>query len=217
MASFLVGVVSSLVASAILLSLTYIWSAKFREAVIGFILRGSRGIVARQWPNRRAGEATFVAELRRAQWMKFFGSRGLGFQTDLFESIMVARPANSSTSVRVLLPDTLDEDSLYWIRQREAELAKFDRSFSGDLLRDQIEATVKAIEGYSQSGMLELRRHRLPHFGRVVITDNVIFVVGFTARTHGYQDPMAMYDYQSPVYVALNRLFDITWDSLSPA
>jgi hypothetical protein len=120
MTSFLVGVVSSLVASAMLFSLTYIWSAKFRETVIGFVLRGSRGIVARQWPNRRAGEATFVAELRRAQWMKFFGSRGLGFQTDLFESIMVARPANLSTSVRVLLPDTLDKDSLYWIRRAPA-------------------------------------------------------------------------------------------------
>jgi hypothetical protein len=217
MAAFVVGVVSSLVASAIILTLTYAWSARFRETVIGFILRGSRGSVARQWPNRRAGQATFVAELRRAKWMKFLGSRGLDFQTDLFASIMVARPANLSTSVRILLPDTLDEGSLYWIRQREAELARFDKSFSGELLRDQIEASVKAIEGYSFSGMLELRRHKLPHFGRVVITDNAIFVIGFTASTHGYQDAMAMYDYHSPVYTAFNRLFDITWDSLSPA
>jgi hypothetical protein len=62
-----------------------------------------------------------------------------------------------------------------------------------------------------------LRRHSLPHFGRIIITDSVIFVVGFTADTHGYQDPMAMYDYHSPVYLALNRLFDITWDSLEPS
>lgn len=217
MVAFLVGVVSSLVASVMVLGLAYAWSARFREMVISFILRGSRGSVARQWQNRRAGESVFVAELRRANSIKFIGSRGLEFQTDLFESIMVARPANSSTAVRVLLPDTTDADSLYWIQQRENELDKFDHSFSGEMLRTQIDVSVKAIEGHSQSGKLELRRHRLPHFGRVVITDNVIFVIGFTATTHGYQDAMAMYDFHSPVYTALNRLFDITWESQAPS
>jgi hypothetical protein len=214
--TFTLGVVSSLVASALVLGLGALWSARVREWLLVLLTRSSNGNISRRWPDRASAEPVFVKELARAQWVNFFGGRGNEFQQDTFTRFMADRPASSQVYVRILLPDTQSNEGRYWIDRRERELAKFDKSYGESTLTSQINTSLRVLAGYVRRSTLEVRLYSGPHFGRVIITDRTLFLTGYTPDMHGRQNELAMHDSSSVVYRAMLRFFEELWERSTP-
>ncbi|MFD7900541.1 hypothetical protein [Streptomyces sp. NPDC059743] len=96
------------------------------------------------------------------------------------------------------------------------ELKVFDSAFGTGLLRRQIAATYDYLAPLSVTGHLEVRGYSVPHIGRVVATERVLYLTPYTADQHGRESPVIKYR-RGETYDVLMRLMDKLWAASGPA
>ncbi|SHL20383.1 hypothetical protein [Actinacidiphila paucisporea] len=149
-------------------------------------------------------------ELSRAQTVFIFTSRGAELQRETFAE-MITRSHTRRCRCRIMLPQlAVPTGEADWIADREAELHVFDSAFGTDLLRRQVAATYDYLTPLLVPGHLEVRGYNIPHLGRVVATERVLYLTPYSADRHGSSSPVIKYR-RGQTYEVLMRLMDKLW------
>jgi len=147
--------------------------------------------------------------LNRAKEIRILTGRGRQFQGDLYDAALVGVSGKKPT-VKVLLPNTAAKpQGTDWVEHRERELAAHDKSFGNGLLRKQIEAVTAGLSKYVENGRFEVRKFDLPHIGRIVLTDECLFLTPYS-EAHGRHSRVYQYG-RGDSYEMFSRLFDMVW------
>jgi hypothetical protein len=213
-ASFVFGVLSSLIATAICFLAAMAWSGRFRWLLITMLSRISGGDFGQSWENKGLAEADIRREIGRARKVDLLTGRGNELQRATFNKLLSHRPGSgTSPEFRVLLPCTGTSGDAKWTDDRESEIAAFDRSFGAGQLHRQIDTNVAHLAPYVADGTIEARRYDFPHLGRICITDQAAYFTPYLPSEHGRDSKVLKYAASSPIYDALARLFDKIWNS----
>ncbi|MET8439578.1 hypothetical protein AB0C48_00545 [Streptomyces sp. NPDC048556] len=213
MINFLIGVLSSLVATWAGLAAAFLWSGRFRWFLVTALSRLSGGDFGQSWSNKAEAEADISREFRRARRVDLFTGRGNELQRATFDTLLAdSTGPGTHPKFRILLPCTGTGESARWTRDRESEIASFDRSFGTGQLHRQIETNVAHVAPYNREGTVETRRYNFPHLGRICITDRAAYFTPYLPHEHGRDSKVLKYAASSPMYHALNRLFEKLWD-----
>ncbi|MCM1941115.1 hypothetical protein NC239_23220 [Streptomyces sp. G3] len=216
MINFMIGVLSSLVATWAGLAAAFLWSGRFRWFLVTALSRLSGGDFGQSWDNKAEAEADFNREIRRARKVDLFTGRGNELQRATFSSLLMQRPGSAPRPhFRILLPHTGVGTEAQWTRDRESEIASFDRSFGTGQLHRQIETNVAHLAPYNDDGTVETRRYDFPHLGRICITDQAAYFTPYLPDEHGRDSKVLKYTASSPMYHALARLFQKLWEGPS--
>lgn len=216
MNSFLINILASVIGGIVLLWAATILSRKARWVLTGVLGRLLNIDIDYVFENKGAARTDLGIELRRTRDVAILASRGNELQRGTFASLFHERPQKRQIRVRILLPQTLLEESEYdWVRQREAELAKFDKAHGKGLLRQQIEASVLFIQQYIDDSV-ELRRFNAPHIGRLVITDRFVYYTPYRSDAHGRDSKVYKFRRSGEMYDNLLRFFEQLWSVSIP-
>jgi hypothetical protein len=207
----MVGLLSSLVATWVGLASAFLWSGRFRWLLVTALSRMSGGDFGQSWKNKAEASSDFDKEVRRARRVDLLTGRGNELQRATFNDLLTDQSSSSSPRFRVLLPSTGEGPEGNWTRDREAEIAAFDRSFGAGHLHRQIETNVAHITPYVTIGSIEVRRYNFPHLGRICITDRAAFYTPYSGDEHGRDSKVFKYPASSPMYKSLARLFEKIW------
>jgi len=214
---FIQSVLASLVAGALVILLTGLFSRRARwvlTAILGRILGVDIEYVYR---NSRAAADDVKHNLERASWVDLMTGRGNELQRETFAPILAERRGPGTRPFRILLPETQPTGAGYdWTAQRESELAKFDRSFGQGVLRTQVNTTVEFLLPHLSEGEIELRLFSYPHLGRILITNRAAFFTPYSAQTHGRDCRVYKYRVGGDMYEFLRRLFEQLWNASRP-
>lgn len=215
--SFLLNFSASFLAGVLLLLATALVSERARWVLTGVLGRLLDVDIDAVFTNKQSAESDVRRELARATAVSVLTGRGNEFQRNTFDPLFVGRPANKVLHVRILLPKTeLSEGEYDWVSQRESELARFDRAFGRDLLREQIEANTTFLRPYVAAGQVELARFSAPHIARIIITDRCAFYTPYRQDSHGRDSPIFKYR-RGELYDNFVRLFNQLWTASQAA
>ncbi|MEV7784831.1 hypothetical protein AB0O72_05440 [Streptomyces sp. NPDC088106] len=78
------------------------------------------------------------------------------------------------------------------------------------LLRRQIAATYDYLAPLTVAGHLEARGYGVPHIGRIIATERVVYLTPYSADRHGRESPVIKYR-RGETYDVLMRLIDKLW------
>lgn len=69
---------------------------------------------------------------------------------------------------------------------------------------------ISFIQRYVERGRFEVRFYDLPHIGRIILTDEVVFVTPYSEATHGRH--CRVYEYgRGDTYEMFSRFFEMAW------
>jgi len=209
MDGFALGVISSLVATALTLALGWIGSRRIRRLPI-LALSHATGIgVERVYSQQRLANADLAADLAKARWVKVFAGRGNELTRDSFQGVWQAA-GNRLESVQVLLPDP--GGAARWLGVREEEMRRLDPGFEAGLLAKQVRPNIEYISAIAdRSPAVSLRLYDLPNTCRVVATDRVAYLTTYTVGAHGRNSPCLVFRDPSPMYDFALRIFSTAW------
>lgn len=92
-------------------------------------------------------------------------------------------------NIQVLLPDP-DAGDDSWLARREAENARHDKGYGGDLLADQVRANIDYLLRTADAGSKpELRLFDLPNTCRIIATEHVVYLTPYSADEHARNSP----------------------------
>jgi len=210
--NFVVNVLSSMVAGAIMLLLVGIVSRKARwtlTAILGRIL----GIdIEYVYENARDASDDIRAELKRARFVQLLTGRGGELQRDTFACLLGERTESRNCPFTILLPQVeVPSGNVDWTEVREHELAQIDRSFGAGVLKVQLRTTVEFLRPHLRVGKVELRLFNCPHIGRILITDRSVFFTPYSASAHARDCRVFQYRSGGDTYQTLARLFNQLW------
>lgn len=214
----LIGAGGSLLA-ALVIVLTATWRSVTVRRALTAVASAFLGVEVKYvFPHGKAAEPTVHAALAAATRVRIFAGRGNDFQGSYYAPLFDAR--QTVRHVQILLPNIHSRArSTDWIENREAELVAIDRSFGTGLLRKQIATSIAFLEKHRAAGTFELRLYDAPHFGRIIITDDTLFLTPYSATKHG-RDSHVIQHGRGDMYDAYTRLFDKVWQDsmdLEPA
>ncbi|MGW5355203.1 hypothetical protein ACWERV_32375 [Streptomyces sp. NPDC004031] len=214
---FLTDTGVSLVSSVLFVLLAWIFSKTARRFVRGLAAHLLHLDAEEVFANGRDAGLDIRRELARARQVFVFTSRGAELQRDTFEE-MLTRSRARRCHCRIMLPKlSVAAHEADWIADREAELHVFDTAFGTDLLRRQIAATYDYLAPLLVTGHLEVRGYNIPHFGRVVATERVLYLTPYSPDRHGSSSPVIKYR-RGETYDVLMRLLEKLWAaSATPA
>ncbi|MFF3389817.1 hypothetical protein ACFYW1_02505 [Streptomyces sp. NPDC002669] len=215
MNDFLIGILGSLAASAILLVLGLLRGARPMWWLIAVCSRYTRTGLGRVYLNQSSAEQDLARDLRRARWVKVLAGRGNVLTREVFSPLWSTEP--TSQSVQILLPDPSPrQDS--WLDRRSQEVARFDPGFTRGLLRSQVRTNIEYLARVTQTrDSIELRTFNLPNNCRVIATDRAAYLTFYSASAHGRNSPCLYVRAPGILYTAALRQFDATWAHATPA
>ncbi|MFF4081450.1 hypothetical protein ACFYZN_18860 [Streptomyces sp. NPDC001777] len=215
MNDFLIGILGSLAASAILLVLGLLRGARPMWWLIAVCSRYTRTGLGRVYLNQSSAEQDLARDLRRARWVKVLAGRGNVLTREVFSPLWSTEP--TSQSVQILLPDPSPrQDS--WLDRRSQEVARFDPGFTRGLLRSQVRTNIDYLARVTQTrDSIELRTFNLPNNCRVIATDRAAYLTFYSASAHGRNSPCLYVRAPGILYTAALRQFDATWAHATPA
>ncbi|MFF3995523.1 hypothetical protein ACFYX8_19815 [Streptomyces cyaneofuscatus] len=207
---FLRDIGTSLIASALFLVLLWAFSKTARRLIRGLAAHLLHLDVEEVFANSRDAAPDIKRELGRAREVSVLTGRGSELQRDLFEDLFLRCRARRSRC-RILLPklDVLAGEP-DWITDREREIQVFDSAFGADLLRRQIAATYDYLAPLTVEGHLEARGYGVPHIGRIIATERVVYLTPYSADRHGRESPVIKYR-RGETYDVLLRLIEKLW------
>ncbi|WP_214104533.1 hypothetical protein [Acrocarpospora catenulata] len=211
MTEFMIGVVSSLVATVLAVVGGMVLSPRVRSWPTLLLSRFTGLGISRVHPRQRVAANDLTKELSKARWVRVLAGRGNELTRDGFAALW-EDTGRRLEFVHVLLPDT-DHRSASWLDWREDEIRRIDPGFSRGMLAEQVDINAGYISEVAvDRNNIELRRYNLPNLHRIVITDRVAFLTLYRRASHGRDSscivasrPGLMYDY------AL-QLFTTAWD-----
>lgn len=214
MTAFLLGVLSSLVASGVVL-------------VLG-VLRGSRPLwwfvalgswctgtgLGRVYRHQASAEKDIARELERARWIKVLAGRGNTLTREAFSPLWSGEFALES--VQILLPDPSTRDNS-WLDRRAYDVCRFDPGFTPSLLRNQVQTNIDYLEHVSHTQRnFELRSFNLPNTCRVIATDRAAYITFYSRASHGRSSPCLYVRAPGLLYSFALQHFDSAWVGSSP-
>ncbi|CAM5692328.1 hypothetical protein [Streptomyces chartreusis] len=215
MNAFLLGILSSLAASALLLALSLLRGSRplwwLTAACSWFTGTGLRRVYRRQ----AAAEHHRGQDLADAQWVKVIAGRGNILTREAFAPLWSGD--TSPASVQILLPDP-DTPHGSWLDRRSHDVARFDPGFTPDLLRSQVRANIDYLTqaARTQPG-IRLRSYNLPHTCRVIATDKVAYLTFYSDDAHGRNSPCLYARAPGLLYTIALQQFDTTWANSTEA
>ncbi|WP_037912013.1 hypothetical protein [Actinacidiphila yeochonensis] len=207
---------ASLFASALFVALAWALSKTARRFLRGLAAHLLHLDVEEVFRNSREAASDIKRELSRAREVSILTGRGAELQRDSFEELLLRCQARRCRC-RILLPKLdVAAGEANWITNREEEMQAFDAAFGTGLLRRQIAATYDYLAPLSVVGHLEVRDYSVPHIGRIVATERVLYLTPYTADRHGRESTVIKYR-RGETYDFLMRLVDKLWAASGPA
>lgn len=215
MAVFVLGVLSSILATTIVVIAGWVRSSRPRWWLVGLLARLTGTGVHRVYRRQKSAEKDLTRELARARWVKVLTGRGNTLTRDVFAPLW-SGAADRVESTQVLLPDP-DAVPGEWLALRAAELAPVDPGFTAELLREQIRNNTSylATVANTREGV-ELRRFDLPHLYRVIVTDRAAYITFYDRRKHGRHSPCLYVRAPGVLYEAALHFFSAIWAGSAP-
>ncbi|CAM5623700.1 hypothetical protein SALBM311S_02285 [Streptomyces alboniger] len=215
MNAFLLGILSSLATSALLLALSLLHAARplwwLTAACSWFNGTGLHRVYRRQ----ASAERTLRQDLARAQWVKVMAGRGNILTREAFAPLWSGTSAPAS--VQILLPDP-DTPHDSWLDRRSHNVAHFDPGFTPDLLRSQVRANIDYLtQATHAQPAIRLRRYNLPHTCRIIATDKVAYLTFYSDNAHGRNSPCLYARAPGLLYTIALQQFDTTWTNSTEA
>ncbi|MEO3875922.1 hypothetical protein ABGB18_44710 [Nonomuraea sp. B12E4] len=211
MGEFIIGVVSSLVATALVVVGGTALSPRARSWPTR-LLSGFTGLgISCVHPRQRVAIGDLMGELAKARWVKVLAGRGNELTRDGFVALW-EDGGRRLEFVHILLPDT-DPPSASWLERREDEIRRIDPGFSRGMLAEQVDINAGYIkEVAADRDNIELRRYNLPNLHRMVITDRVAFLTLYRRAAHGRDSPCIVAPSPGVMYDYAVQLFTTAWD-----
>jgi hypothetical protein len=214
---FLLGVLSSIIASIILLLFSLKISKSAKWVLIGFLARLTNSDLEFVFKNKKDSAPDLELELERAKSIYIFAGRGNELKRDTFSSIFSERKENKKVDLKILLPDPeVIEGRPDWIGLRESEVSKFDSTYGKrDYLRSEISTSIQFVLNHIESERANLRLYQFPQSHRAILTENYLYFTPYLSDRHGRGSVVykfrrgEMYDY----YL---RMFNLIWEISKP-
>lgn len=205
-----IGTLGSILA-AVILFLTATWrSVVVRRALTAITSTFLDVDVKFVFRDGKAAELAITQALQRSARVRIFAGRGNEFQRDLYRPLLDPQQ-KKVRHVRILLPDSaVKPRGVDWIEQRERELEAIDPSFGTGALRMQIQTSVQFVSRHQELGVFEVRLYDAPHIGRIIITDDLLFLTLYSAVKHGRDCRVIQYG-RGDIYDGFVRYFDMLW------
>lgn len=211
MREFVLGIVSSLAASALIVAAAWFGSHAVRGWVPRMLARLTGTTPIRAYRTQADANRHLAEDLRKARWIMVLAGRGNELTRDSFAPVW--RHPDGYESIRVLLPDPEVNGPHTWLARREAENAKHDKGHAPGRLATQIRGNVEyLVEATKASANVELRLFDLPSVCRIVATDAVAYFTTYKQSDHGRNSPCLVWRNPSPMYEYAVRLCTVAWD-----
>jgi hypothetical protein len=211
--NFLGNILASIIAGILVILGIGIFSKRARwilTAVLGHLLDVDIEYVYR---NGRVAATDVANEIQRSAWVSIMAGRGNELQRETFAPLLGNGPNSRIRPFKILLPKVDIGKEYDWTKQREDELARFDRSFGHGVLKAQIGMTIGFLKPHLGSDCVQLRLCSCPHLGRILITDRTAFFTSYSARAHGRESRVYKYGAGGDMYQWFCRLFDQVWEA----
>ncbi|MGW4816229.1 hypothetical protein ACWEPB_31895 [Kitasatospora cineracea] len=214
MAEFLFGIVSSLAASAIVLTLGLLRGSRPLWWLMAVTTRYTGLGLGRVYRRQSAAERHLAHDLHRARWVKVLAGRGNVLTREAFAPLWSGESAPES--IQVLLPDPRTVDGS-WLDRRSHDVSRFDPVYTPELLRRQVRTNLDYLEQASRNRRgFELRKFNLPNTCRVIATDRVAYLTFYSSSAHGRNSPCLYVRAPGLLYSVALQQFDVAWTSSSP-
>ena len=208
--SFLNNVLGSVVGSLVIVMATALLSTRFKRALTAMAAAFLRVDVKYVFRDPNDARKDLEDAFMRSDNVRVFAGRGIEFQRDTY-FILLNGFHGRRPHVQVLLPDPLSPPrGTDWIEYREQELTPVDPSFAGGTLRRQIEGVLEFLRPRVDEH-LEVRTYDAPHFGRIILTDDYLFLNAYANGKHGRDSAVIQYG-RGEVYNFFDRLFTMIWE-----
>lgn len=210
MANFILGVVSSLVATAITVIGGLVGLHRMRRLPVAALSRFT-GLGIRQiYREQKVANVDLGKDLSRARWVKVLAGRGNELTRDSFRVVWEGAGSRLD-SVQVLLPNP-NVGSGSFLAAREAEIRRLDAGFRPGLLAQQVQANIEYISNISaQRPGVELRVFDAPNISRIILTDKVAYLTTYSNAEHGRNSPCIVFTNPGAMYDFSLRMFSVTW------
>lgn len=217
----LLSIVGSLIAASIIIAIGTFVSKTFRRALTAMAAAFLGVEIKFVYKNGMEAEPAIQEALSSASSVRIFTGRGNEFQRNLYHSV-IDGISGVRPETRILLPNPEPHDQhIDWIAYREQELEKVDRAFGRDTLRKQIANNLDFLSAYVEPGKFRVRRFDLPHFGRLILTDDDLFLTPYSETRHGRHCKVLRFG-RGEIYNMFSRMFEMLWldsaaNELAPA
>ncbi|MEV6986157.1 hypothetical protein AB0M95_33530 [Sphaerisporangium sp. NPDC051017] len=216
MGTFVLGVLSSILATALTVAGGWVVSPWARQLPVVLLSRLTGLGVRRVYARQKLANLDLPAELARARWVKVLAGRGNEMTRDGFAAVW-ENIGKRLRSVEILLPDP-DLGPASWLTAREAELLRIDPGFAVGLLGEQIRLNAAYITAAtSDREDVHLRFYDLPNLHRVIVTDRVAYLTVYGPAEHGRNSPCLEARRPGLVYEYALLLFATAWAHSRPA
>lgn len=209
--NFLLSILSSIIATILVFIGVTLVSKNVRRAltsVASSLLKIDTKFV---YTNSQEASLEIKEALARTRNVRIFTGRGNEFQGDLY-SPLLKDTGKKGPYTKILLPDPVVHAPLTdWIDYREREIAIFDKAFGKGTLRRQVENNLVFLQSYVDLGRFEVRKYNLPHIGRIILTDEQLFLQPYQENSHGRYSSVTQYG-RGSTYDMYSRFFDMVWE-----
>lgn len=216
MASFVLDVTSSLVATFLTVAGGWAVSKRLRRWVKGLCSRLAGLPIRQVYQRQELASSDLANDIAEARWIRVLAGRGNELTRDSFKPVW-AGTTPSQQVVQVLLPDMRPlPDS--WLARREADIRRLDPGFSPGLLAEQVRtnATYVATAALRQ-GNVSLRFYNSPNVYRAIITDKVAYLTLYGDSAHGRHSPCIAARRPGLMYQLTLSLFTTAWEQSEAA
>ncbi|MEV5410429.1 hypothetical protein AB0K60_16510 [Thermopolyspora sp. NPDC052614] len=216
MDEILLGVVSSILASALAVAGSWVFSTHIRRWPLALLSRLTGLGIRRVLPHQHMAAPHLAADLARARWVRVLAGRGNELTRDGFAPVWDAADGRLE-SIQVLLPDA-DLGPGSWLSRREAEMSRVDPGFSPGLLSQQVRINAAYIRQVARCREnISLRFYDLPNLHRVILTDDVAYLTMYRQDEHGRRSPCLIAHRPGLMYDYAHLLFSTAWNHSRPA
>ncbi|GAB3992520.1 hypothetical protein GCM10029992_01800 [Glycomyces albus] len=206
-----IGVFSSIVGSGVLLFVGWLASVRVRKVLTNVLARLARIDVELVFPTQSEAYKEIVKALTRAREIYIFAGRGSELTRSHFKPLW-DRAGARVEKLRILLPNPDIAGDGSWFADREKENASHDNSYGDNLIAQQVRANLRYIARKAQDlSAVEVRLYDFPHLGRIILTDKVAFLTGYTESEHGSDSPCIMFNNRGPMYDFCKRIVQKAW------
>lgn len=214
MTAFLLGVLSSLAASALMFALGLLHGSRPLWWLIAACSRLTGTGLGRVYRHQSSAEGDIARDLGRARWIKVLAGRGNVLTREVFSPLWSGEL--SPESVQVLLPDTL-APGVSWLDRRAHDLRVFDPGYTADLLKNQVQANMNYLRQVTRTQPhVEIRSFNLPNSCRVIATDRAAYLTFYNSSSHGRNSPCMYATAPGLLYSIALQQFEMAWVNSSP-
>ena len=212
--TFLLGILSSLVAGVLFVLASAFFSQRTRGILVSLLARLLKLDSEAVFLNKQDASKDIDKELLRASDIKILTGRGNELQRGILAQFLGGPRPTRLRILRIALPLVdfqASKENPDWLSLRETELAAFDHVYNSDLLRNQVRANIRYLEAPVREGRAEVRLFNSPHLGRIIVTDAVAYLNRYAATAHGRDCEIVKFRKGGPMYEYCERAFDLIW------